>query len=166
MKEITVDQAFERAARVCSKSEKSPRDASEMCRRWGLDSEQAEKVVVRLISEKFISEERFAHAFVHDKYNYEHWGKSKIVFNLRTKGIPETIIQNTIDDVIPADNYVDVLKDLLRSKLRGMTLPLDRNAKAKLFRFAAQRGFDYSTFSKAIAAIGVELDDDDGAADW
>ncbi len=45
---------------------------------WGIENDDAEKIIEILIKENFINEARFAAAFVRDKFKYNKWGKIKI----------------------------------------------------------------------------------------
>lgn len=144
---LTFDQALSKAAHLCSQAEKAPQDIYEKLLTWGIDEDTANQIVSRLKEEKYLDESRFAHAYIHDKFAYEHWGKIKIAYNLRNKGVQDRLIENMLDDVIDDEEYVNVLADLLKGKMRGMDFPLSQNDRAKLYRFAAQRGFDMHTIS-------------------
>lgn len=154
MTPLTPDKALAKAAHLCAQGEKSPKEIFDKLITWGVSEPVAEQIVCRLREEKYIDEERYAHAFVHDKFVYEHWGKVKISYALRQKGISESLISNTLDDVISDEDYVQSLSDLLASRMRGMSLPLSVNDRAKLYRFAMQRGYDSQTFSSAVRGVG------------
>lgn len=159
MAQLTYEQALSKAAHLCSTAEKAPQEIFDKLITWGISSDAAEEIVCKLKEEKYLDEARYAHAFVHDKFNYEHWGKMKIAYNLRNKGISDSLISNTLDDVISDDEYVSVLADSLKSKMRGMSIPLSQNDKAKLYRFAAQRGFESRYVSIALNALKISDDE-------
>lgn len=159
MTPLTPDKALAKAAHLCAQGEKSPKEIFDKLITWGVSEPVAEEIVCRLREEKYIDEERYAHAFVHDKFVYEHWGKVKISYALRQKGISESLISNTLDDVISDEDYVQSLSDLLASRMRGMSLPLSVNDRAKLYRFAMQRGYDSQTFSSAVRGGGESSED-------
>lgn len=159
MTPLTPEKALAKAAHLCAQGEKSPKEIFDKLITWGVSEPVAEQIVCRLREEKYIDEERYAHAFVHDKFVYEHWGKVKISYALRQKGISESLISNTLDDVISDEDYVQSLSDLLASRMRGMSLPLSVNDRAKLYRFAMQRGYDSQTFSSAVKNVGDSFDD-------
>lgn len=161
MSPLNFEQALAKAARLCSLSEKAPQEISDKLKTWGLPSHLAEKVISRLKEDDFLNENRFAHAFVHDKFSYEHWGKVKIAYNLRSKGIPDTIIEEAMNEVIDEEDYLSVLIDLVRSKMRGMEIPLAQNDRAKIYRFAQQRGFESRFVSLALRNVGINSDEED-----
>lgn len=158
---LNYEQALAKAARLCSLSEKAPQEISDKLETWGLPSHLAEKVICRLKEDDFLNEERFAHAFVHDKFAYEHWGRVKIAYNLRSKGISDTIIEEAIEEVVDEEEYLTVLIDLVKSKMRGMALPLAQNDRAKIYRFAQQRGFESRFVSLALKNVGINSDEEE-----
>lgn len=150
---VTYEQALNRAASLCSQGEKCSSDIFDKATSWGLAEEDAARLVARLIEERFIDDERFAHAFVNDKFVYQHWGRVKIRYALRQKGIEDSVISQMLEEVVDEELYLEACVDALRPKARGMEQPLSPNDRARLFRFAAQRGFEPDIISKAISEI-------------
>lgn len=160
-KELTYEQALNRAAALCSQAERCPYDIFEKAIGWGLTNEDAARLVAALTKEKFLSEERFAHAFAHDKFTYAHWGRQKIQYALRMKRIDDRLIASVLDEIVDADSYLETLADQIRTKMRGMKRPLSRQDYAKVYRFAAQRGYESAAISQAIRMAGEEMEDDE-----
>ena len=63
--EFTREQiiAFDKAALLCSKSEKCTSEIQEKLKLWGLSAEESDPVIKQLIAEKYLDDERFARAF-------------------------------------------------------------------------------------------------------
>ncbi len=158
-KTLTYDQALYKAAQLCSQGEKCPSDIFEKVQEWGLSEADAARLVGWLTSEKYLDEKRFVHAFVNDKLTYQHWGRIKIAYSLRMKGISDQLIEDTMSEVIDASQYLETCTALLRTKYKGMELPLSQNDRAKLYRFAAQRGFESSVVSRAMKALNADDDE-------
>lgn len=159
---MTYEQALNKAAAYCSKAERAPRDVASKLRDWDVDEESVDKVLDWLTKENFLSEERFAHAFVNDKYHFERWGRIKIGYALRQKGIEGSLVQNTLDDVIDPESYLQTAVDLLRTKLRGASgKALDAKTRAAVCRFAAQRGFEADICRKALQELQIADDSDE-----
>src|SRR5690554_7277320 len=51
----------------------------------------------QLIQQDFINEGRYAGFYVRDKVRFNKWGPTKIIWNLRQKGLPEEAIQDALD---------------------------------------------------------------------
>ena len=85
--ELTHDQitAYNKAAFLCSRSEHCSFDIQDKLMLWGLSSEDALLVISKLIEEKYLDDERFARAYVKDKFRFNHWGKQKNCFYVALK---------------------------------------------------------------------------------
>ena len=146
-----------KAAALCSKTEKCAYDIRQKLLAWGASADDSDSIIERLVAERFIDDARYARAFVNDKFRFEHWGRVKISYTLRAKQIDDAVISAAMDDVIAPDDYRQVCADLLSQRMRGMSQPLSAADRARLFRYAAQRGFEASV----IAAVFPSLDPDD-----
>lgn len=155
---MTYDQALNRAAALCATTERCPAEIRAKALGWGLDEADADRLVARLIDEHFIDERRYAHAFANDKYRFQHWGRTKIRYALLTKGISERLISEALDEVADADDYLEGCVALLRQRMRDMALPLAPNDRARLYRFAAQRGYEPGVISRALSRLSVDDD--------
>ena len=146
---------YNRATSLCARSEYSPYDIMRKCRDWGLSEAEAESLVERLKEERFIDERRYVHAFVHDKLEYAHWGRVKIQFALRQKHLPDALISEALDEAAEPESYQDALVSLLRQKVARMPRPLSPQDRAKVYRYAASRGYEMDAIARA---IGIALE--------
>ena len=147
---LTYDQALTRAAALCSQSERCSGDIFTKARSWGLTEPEAARLVGYLTREGFLDEARYARAFVNDKFRFEQWGRVKISYALRAKGIDDNLIDEALDEKIDPDDYLATCVELLNKKMRTLELPLSPDDRARLLRFAAQRGFESYIISKAL----------------
>ncbi len=135
--------ALNKAMAQCSRREYCCDDVRNKLTSWGISGNDSEKIIANLIKENFIDEQRFAIAFVKDKFNYNKWGKIKISAHLRHKKIPGEIIKQALD-TIDYDIYTKVLKDLITSHRRSVKSKNQYDLKAKLLRYGLSKGFESS----------------------
>lgn len=147
--EITEKQALSKLMALCARSEHSSGDMLQKMRLWGLDEATQARIMERLVSGKFIDDERFTRAFVNDKIKYNQWGRRKIEQALWTKGI-EPSVQQKILDSIDENEYLAVLKPLLKSKERSVIGRNEFERQMKLIRFAVSRGFSMEQINRCI----------------
>ena len=138
----TADQALQSLMRECARSERSSGDALRLMKRWGVSDEDAQKVLARLLAERFIDDSRYAEAFVRDKLNLSGWGAYKIKSALRAKGVSKDIIDEVAAQMIEAADMCERLEEIMVRRLRTLKYSSPYDAKTKLIRFAASRGFD------------------------
>ena len=147
--EITEKQALSKLMALCARSEHSSGDMLQKMRLWGLDDAAQARIMERLVSGKFIDDERFTRAFVNDKIKYNQWGRRKIEQALWAKGVEQSI-QRKILDSIDENEYLAVLKPLLKSKERSVTGRNEFERQMKLIRFAVSRGFSMEQINRCL----------------
>ncbi len=150
--QITYEEALSRATRYCSLSEKCEQDVRKKLTAWQLSIENTEKIIAYLKEEKYLNERRFAEFFVQDKHRFAKWGKSKIIFALKNKGISPGAINEAVKS-IDSENYSEQLKALLISKFKSIKYKDAYDAKAKLYRFGISKGFENELVLKTIELL-------------
>ena len=138
----TPQQALQSLMRMCARSERSSGDALRLMRRWGLGEEDARKVLARLQTERFIDDARYAEAFVRDKLNLSGWGTYKIKMSLRAKGVSGDIIEEVVAPMLAETDMAERLEEIMVRRMRTLKYNSPYDAKTKLIRFAASRGYD------------------------
>lgn len=138
----TAEQALQSLMRMCARSERSSGDALRLMKRWGVADDAARKVLAKLLADRFIDDARYAEAFVRDKLNLSGWGAYKIKTALRNKGVSKDIIDEVVAPMIAETDMTERLEDIMRRKMRTLKYSSVYDAKNKLIRFAASRGYE------------------------
>lgn len=66
---------------------------------FNLSAHEKEELMVYLIDNNFLNEERFAQSFVRGKHNYKKWGKVRITNELKARNISSTIIKIALKEI-------------------------------------------------------------------
>ena len=138
----TPQQALQSLMRMCARSERSSGDALRLMKRWGVADDEARKVLARLQSERFIDDARYTEAFVRDKLNLSGWGAYKIKMSLRAKGVSREVIDEVVAPMLETTDMTERLEEIMQRKMRTLKYTSPYDAKSKLIRFAASRGYD------------------------
>nr|WP_314895939.1 RecX family transcriptional regulator [uncultured Flavobacterium sp.] len=69
-----------------------------------MDSEEIDRIMVHLITDNFLNEERFTCSFGRGKHSKKHWGKIRIANELKSKRITQTLITIALKEISP-DEY-------------------------------------------------------------
>lgn len=152
---FTSDQkkSYERAAALCARSEHSVSDIRKKLKSWKVPEEEREPVLAKLVEDGFLDDLRFARAYARDKSRFNGWGRKKISYMLRIKGISDEILEQALEEIDPATAAAKLHKMLTERarKVRGE----DRFEKRqKLLRFAMSRGYDFSEIVAVLDEIG------------
>jgi regulatory protein len=130
-----------KAMAACSKREHCISEIEAMAESWGVTATDIRKILKALTDENFINEERYATAFVRDKFTYNKWGKLKISMHLKAKRIPAELIKNALDS-IDEENYLKMIKDLISSHRKHVKAKNNYELKSKLLRYGLSKGFE------------------------
>ncbi len=149
------NEAYLTLAALCAQAEHCQYEMVEKMRRWELSEEAQARVMQRLVAERYVDNERFARAFVKDKIRYNKWGRRKVEQALWAKHIDEDIRQRVLDEV-DDEEYISVLRPLLKQKRKTTKANSDYELNGKLIRFAMGRGFTMDIIKQCI-----EVEDED-----
>lgn len=108
-----------------------------------------ENIIVYLIEHNLLNEQRYAEAFVNDKFRFNRWGARKIEQLLKLKGISERNIRDALKR-IDAEDSTQTLRDLIKKKepqLKGLQL---YQKKIKLARYLISKGFESEAVWKEV----------------
>jgi regulatory protein len=144
--------SLSKAMALCSRREYCPEDIRLKLQSWGLGENDTCRIIEILIKENFLNENRFAEAFVKDKFNYNKWGKVKIAAHLKMKKIPSGIIRSALD-CIDDEIYKKTLNDLIVSHRRSVKSKNQYDLKGKLLRFGLSKGFESELLYNIISSI-------------
>ncbi|MFA0961595.1 regulatory protein RecX [Roseivirga sp. BDSF3-8] len=145
-----IAQLCDRMASYCAYRERSPREVFDKIKKEGVSQEVAEEVVEKLRDEGFLNEERFASAFVHDKFRLQKWGRIKIRQHLRAHKVEPTVLETSLYNATPDEAYEELLNELLIKKAATLKGQPALQKKQKVTRFLLQRGFENELIREAM----------------
>ena len=148
-KYITEQEAYLQLAALCAQAEHCQQEMRDKMKRWEMTPEVQDRIIARLVSERYIDDERYARAFVKDKIRYNKWGRRKVQQGLWMKHIDDDIQQRVLDE-IDDEEYLAVLKPLLAQKRKTTKAQNDYELNQKLVRFALGRGFTYNIIRQCV----------------
>jgi regulatory protein len=128
-------------ANFCAYQERSQQEVREKLVKMGIASDDLEDIIVFLISENFLNEERFAIAYAGGKFRVKHWGKLKIKNALRLKGTSEPCIRKALQ-LIDQETYTQVLKKEIKRKAKEISESNVIKKTNKLAAYLIGKGFE------------------------
>lgn len=156
MRQKTEQEAYLTLSALCAQAEHCQWEMTEKMRRWELTEEAQARVMQRLVSERYVDDERYARAFVKDKVRYNKWGRRKVEQALWQKHIDESVRQQVLDEV-DDDEYISILRPMLQQKRKSTKASSDYELNGKLIKFAMSHGFTMDIIKQC---INVEDDDE------
>ena len=140
-----------RMAGLCAGAEQCSSDIRTKILKQGFSTEDAEKMLSYLQSNKYIDDSRYARAYAVDKVRFSGWGKMKVRMGLRAKGMSDAIVSQALG-YIPEKEYAEALEKVLLAKARSLDLA-DVKDRQKLYRHLASRGFESQLIISAMRSL-------------
>ena len=159
-KDMTEQEAYLQLAALCAQAEHCQQEMRDKMRRWELDETVQNRIIDRLIKERYVDDERYARAFVKDKIRYNKWGRRKVQQALWQKHIDADVQQRVLDEIDEIE-YLDILRPLLKQKRKSIKAESDYELNQKLVRFALGRGFGFDIIRQCLNVDDIDIEDID-----
>jgi len=143
---LSIDEVKRKMEHYCAYQERSHYQVEKKLREMGMIPEAIDHIVLHLLQDNFLNEERFAHSYVRGKFYYKDWGKQKIIQGLKQHRIHNKLIEKALNE-IKFDDYQKTIKKLITKKSKNFSQPLNFKDKQKVARYLLQKGYAYSDFS-------------------
>ena len=93
IKTYTVKEATVKLMQFCAYRERTHKEVEDKLKDMNMIPEAQEQIIMQLMQENFLNEERFAKSFARGKFRIKKWGKRRIVNELKMRGISPRNIQ-------------------------------------------------------------------------
>ncbi|HEX5170728.1 MAG TPA: regulatory protein RecX [Cyclobacteriaceae bacterium] len=137
----TLQEAKQKIQGYCAYQERCHQEVRNRLYEMGLGSNQIDELMVNLISEGFLNEERFAKAFAGGKFRMKNWGKIKITHSLESKGLGANCIRTGLE-AIDDNDYLNTLTRLLTRKAEEISGENAFERRNLIAKYAIQKGFE------------------------
>ena len=125
----------------CSYQERCINEVEKKLKTFSVQPEKIPGIINQLQKEGYLDEERFARVFAGGKFRVNKWGRNKIEFEMKIRGIPLMIVQEGMTE-IDEPEYLQTLKDLLIHKYNEFKAKKNVNIREKIINFAYGKGYE------------------------
>lgn len=148
---LSAEQALQKLRHYCGYQERCHREVRDKLYSFGLRKPEVETAIATLIEEDRLNEERFAQLFAGGHFRLKHWGKIKIRYELKQKGISDYCIKKALAmiDETEYDRSLAGQATLKWESLEGETNVFIR--RRKLHDYLLQKGYEADRIAAVIA---------------
>ena len=125
----------------CAYQERSQQDARDKLYELGMWPEAVENIIVQLIQDNFLNEERFAMTFARGKFTIKKWGRIKIKQELKQKRVSDYCLKKALAQIDETE-YINTLKKIIDSKSKLIKEPNKLKFQYKLMNYALSKGYE------------------------
>lgn len=152
-KYFTPQEALLKAAHYCAYQERCHTEIWAKLQEWGIYGDQANQIVLYLLENNYLNEERFAKAFAGGKFRVKKWGRSKIKRELKQRQISDFCIAVGLKEIDPED-YLQTLQEVLQKQIDKSKIKHPILLKQKVFQYAMQRGYESDIIQDVLKTMG------------
>lgn len=151
-KSYTVEEALQKLMQFCAYQDRSQKEVEDKLDAMRMIPQAKEKIIICLMQENFLNEERFARSFVRGKFRIKKWGRIKIKQELKKKEISTPIIKLGLAEIKETD-YRKTLYDLAEKKEEKINESNSFKKKTKLADHLLRKGYESSLVFECVNEI-------------
>jgi regulatory protein len=108
-----------------------------------------DNILVELIKDDFLNEERFAFSFIRGKFRIKKWGKIKLKNELFQRNITSALINNALGQINNED-YNKTFDELALKKFYYLNEDISISSKKKFISYLQYRGWENDLIFKKV----------------
>jgi regulatory protein len=148
--------AYQRALRLIQYRPRSESEIRQLLRRHQTPEETAEGIIERLKESGLINDAGFAQTWVENRSDLRPRSRRALAFELSQRGIDAQVIEQSLSEI---NDDLMAYQAAQRPARRYKDLEWN-DFRQKMYRYLAQRGFNYETSAQVIARIWQEMHDE------
>jgi len=149
------EQALVKMEAWCAYQDRCLFEVQNKLQSWNIEFSIQEKIIEKLILNRFLDENRFVESFVSGKVRIKRWGRIKIKHHLIQKRVDKKLIEQGLK-AIDQEVYWENLLALVNRKLSDVKPSEDPwKAKQKIMTYLASKGYEQDLIYEAVKEINL-----------
>ena len=140
-KTYSIDEALLKLQNYCAYQERCHQEVQQKLKVMHMIPEAIDHIIVSLIQNNFLNEERFAKTFVRGKFRIKKWGKHRLTLELKKKNISKNNINQALSE-IDEQEYIGVFHALAEKRCNSLSESNKLKKKKKLIDYLFYRGWE------------------------
>ncbi|PTT21044.1 recombinase RecX, partial [Chryseobacterium sp. HMWF028] len=141
-KSYTFEEIKQKLVNYCVYQDRCHAEVEQKMREFLLIDEAKEEIILYLLKENFLNEERFVRSYIRGKFYIKHWGRNKIKMNLKQKQISERLINSCFDEIYEPD-YEKTIRKIFEDYYSRQIGLKEYQKKSKTIKYLMSKGFEY-----------------------
>lgn len=151
-KSYTVEEAKKKLEYYCAYQERCHDEVFQKLKELNMIPQAIDIIIVYLIENNFLNEERFACSFARGKFRIKQWGKKRITNELKARNISNYNINKALKE-IPEEEYFETFHKLVAKEWEGNPERNVRKKKKKIMDFLLRKGYESNIVLDAVYSL-------------
>ena len=136
-------EILQKLARYCAYQERCVQELEQKMKTFEVSLSDYPEYLSWLRENNYLNEARFVEIFVRSKFNQKSWGRTKINYELRKRGISTSLLASAWDGIDDAD-YMEKARALLKKKKDEIKTGTSPQRYQKCYNFGLSKGYESS----------------------
>ena len=137
----SIEEVVQKLEYYCSYQERCHTEVRAKLKEFTISENEKEKIIVHLINENFLNEERFASVFAIGKFHQKKWGKIRIKNELKVRKISDYLITKSLKE-IPEEEYETTFQLLAEKHWDAVTEKNPLKKRKKFCDYLLRKGWE------------------------
>ena len=134
-------EILQKLARYCAYQERCVQELEQKMKTFEVSPSDYPFYLEWLRENNYLNEARFVEIFVRSKFNQKSWGRTKINYELRKRGISAPLLASAWDGIDDAD-YIEKARALLKKKKDEIKTGTSPQRYQKCYNFGLSKGYE------------------------
>ena len=151
---FTIKQAIQKLEHYCAYQDRCHEEVIQKLRSMKMDQDEIDQIIVQLIADNFLNEERFACSFARGKHRIKHWGKIRIVNELKFRKISQYNINLALKE-ITTEEYEATFHNLAERNWESIRESNPLKKRKKFCDYVLRKGFESNLVYEKVKELEI-----------
>ena len=151
---FTIKQATQKLEHYCAYQDRCHEEVIQKLRSMKMDQDEIDQIIVQLIADNFLNEERFACSYARGKHRIKHWGKIRIVNELKFRKISQYNINLALKE-ITTEEYEATFHNLAEQNWESIRESNPLKKRKKFCDYLLRKGFESNLVYEKVKELEI-----------
>ena len=151
---FTIKQATQKLEHYCAYQDRCHEEVIQKLRSMKMDQDEIDQIIVQLIADNFLNEERFACSYARGKHRIKHWGKIRIVNELKFRKISQYNINLALKE-ITTEEYEATFHNLAERNWESIRESNPLKKRKKFCDYVLRKGFESNLVYEKVKELEI-----------
>ena len=151
---FTIKQATQKLEHYCAYQDRCHEEVIQKLRSMKMDSDEIDAIIVHLIASNFLNESRFACSYARGKHRIKHWGKIRIVNELKFRKISQYNINLALKE-ITTEEYEATFHNLAERNWESIRELNPLKKRKKFCDYLLRKGFESNLVYEKVKELEI-----------
>ena len=165
MKEVfSIKEAIHKIEHYCAYQERCHEEVVQKLRSMKMDADEIDVILVKLIRDNFLNEERYACSFARGKHRIKQWGRIRIVNELKFRKITQYNINLALKEIDTAE-YLSTFHTVAERNWQSIPEKNVLKKRKKFCDYLLRKGFESNLVYEKAKELENSITDDTDVTD-